>query len=72
MLSISTQPGGTGIPEGGTMSENSSGNPNGDSEEQGAEEAGKLEEQAAGGYGGPGTEDEIAPDFEVDNGGAGH
>jgi hypothetical protein len=68
-LSISTQPGGTCIPEGGTMSENPSGNPSGDPEEQGAEEAGKLEEQDAGGYGGPGTEDEVAPGFEADNGG---
>ncbi|WP_181035061.1 hypothetical protein [Arthrobacter sp. B0490] len=51
------------------MSENSSDTPTGDPEEQGADEAGTLEEQTAGGYGGPGTEDEIAPDFEVDNGG---
>ncbi|BBE21182.1 hypothetical protein MN0502_00650 [Arthrobacter sp. MN05-02] len=51
------------------MSENSSDNPAADPEEQGAEEAGKPEEQDAGGYGGPGTEDEIAPDFEADNDG---
>ncbi|WP_182976944.1 hypothetical protein [Arthrobacter cheniae] len=51
------------------MSENSSDTPTGDPEEQGADEAGKLEEQAAGGYGGPGPEDEVAPDFEADNGG---
>jgi hypothetical protein len=68
-LSISTQPGGTRITEGSTMSEKSNDTPTGDPEEQGAEEAGKLEEQTAGGYGGPGTEDEIAPDFEVDNNG---
>ncbi|MHA7191357.1 hypothetical protein ACX80N_13820 [Arthrobacter sp. MDT2-16] len=51
------------------MSENPSDTPTGDPEEQGAEKAGKLEEQDAGGYGGPGTEDEIAPGFEADNGG---
>ncbi len=55
--------------EGTTMSENPSDTPTGDPEEQGAEKAGKLEEQDAGGYGGPGTEDEIAPGFEADNGG---
>lgn len=51
------------------MSENSSGTPSGDPDEQGAEEAGKPEEQAAGGYGGPGTDDEIAPGFEAENDG---
>ncbi len=53
--------------EGTTMSENTSDTPAGDPEEQGAEKAGTVEEQTAGGYGGPGTEDEIAPGFEADN-----
>ncbi|OUM42364.1 hypothetical protein CI784_11785 [Arthrobacter agilis] len=55
--------------EGDTMSENSSETPTGDPEEQGAEKAGTLDEQLAGGYGGPGTDEEVAPDFEADNDG---
>ncbi|MFC3300898.1 hypothetical protein PTW37_00405 [Arthrobacter agilis] len=51
------------------MSENSSETPTGDPEEQGAEKAGTLDEQLAGGYGGPGTDEEVAPDFEADNDG---
>ncbi|MUK00997.1 hypothetical protein GM708_03065 [Vibrio cholerae] len=51
------------------MSENSSDTPAGDPEEKGAEEAGKLEEQDAGGYGGTGPEDEVAPGFEAENDG---
>ena len=39
------------------------------SEEKGAEQAGQPEELDAGGYGGPGTEDEIAPGFEATNDG---
>ncbi|MGV0109338.1 MULTISPECIES: hypothetical protein [unclassified Arthrobacter] len=50
------------------MSDGPSDTPTGDPEEQGAEKAGNLDEQLAGGYGGPGTEDEVAPDFEADNG----
>ena len=48
-----------------TTSESSSADP----EEKGAEEAGQPEELDAGGYGGPGTEDEIAPGFEATNDG---
>jgi hypothetical protein len=55
------------------MSENSSEptseNSGTDAEEKGAEEAGQPEELDAGGYGGPGTEDEIAPGFEAKNNG---
>ncbi len=51
------------------MSENSSDKPTGDPEEQGAEEAGTLEEQTEGGYGGPDPEEEVAPGFEADNDG---
>jgi hypothetical protein len=51
------------------MSENPSDTPSGDPEETGAEEAGKLEEQSKGGYGGPDLEDEVAPGFEAENDG---
>ncbi|WP_247827672.1 hypothetical protein [Arthrobacter antioxidans] len=52
------------------MSENPNDTPTADPEEQGADQAGTPEEQDAGGYGGPGIEDEVAPGFEADNGGA--
>lgn len=68
-LSISTQSGGVRITEGNTMSENSSENPTAESADKGAEEAGKLEEQSKGGYGGPEPEDEVAPGFEAENDG---
>ncbi|MHA7282585.1 hypothetical protein [Arthrobacter sp. TMS2-4] len=51
------------------MSENSSDTPNSDAEEQGADQAGAPEDQDAGGYGGPATEDEVAPGFEAHNDG---
>ncbi|WP_168796572.1 hypothetical protein [Arthrobacter echini] len=49
------------------MSENHSDTPSNDPEEQGAEEAGALDEQREGGYGGPDPEEEVAPGFEADN-----
>ncbi|WP_434995533.1 hypothetical protein [Arthrobacter sp. Ld5] len=56
------------------MSENSSDTPTSESgeqaAEQGAEQAGAPDEQDTGGYGGPATEDEVAPGFEADNDGA--
>ncbi|PPB48497.1 hypothetical protein C4K88_12160 [Arthrobacter pityocampae] len=60
------------------MSEKSSDTPTSESEEQGteqaveqgAEQAGAPDEQDAGGYGGPATEDEVAPGFEAHNDGA--
>ncbi|MBG6225192.1 hypothetical protein IWX63_001757 [Arthrobacter sp. CAN_A2] len=51
------------------MSENPDDTPTADPDEQGADQAGKPEEQDAGGYGGPGTEEEVAPGFEAHNGG---
>ncbi len=55
------------------MSENHSDTAANDPGEQGAEEAGKLEEQTEGGYGGPDPEEEVAPGFEADNdGGSGN
>ena len=51
------------------MSETPIDDPTGTSEETGAEEAGKLEEQSKGGYGGPDPEEEVAPGFEAENDG---
>ncbi|MBG6183558.1 hypothetical protein IWX75_000108 [Arthrobacter sp. CAN_A6] len=48
------------------MSENPTG-ASGNPDDDGADAAGKPEEQDAGGYGGPGPEAEVAPGFEADN-----
>ncbi|WP_187393245.1 hypothetical protein [Arthrobacter echini] len=52
------------------MSENQSETPDNDPGEQGAEQAGGLDEQTEGGYGGPDPEEEVAPGFEADNKGS--